>query len=324
VRLIEGGDPSPDPFLDLGEEISKGGEQGLLGLAFHPDHADNGLLYVDFTDSEGDTRVVEYHAERGADRVEPGSARVLLTVDQPFSNHNGGHLVFGPDGMLYIGLGDRGSGGDPEDHGQRLDSLLGSILRIDVDGRDPGLEYAIPPDNPFVGREGARAEIWQYGLRNPWRFSFDPSGGFWIGDVGQNRLEEIDRVASAGGAGTNFGWNRFEGTASYAGGAPTDGHAEPPVAEYGHDLGCSVTGGHVYRGVEIPALDGRYVYGDYCSGRIWTLPADAAAPRSSEITERLGGPLPGLSSFGADAEGRLYVVAGGAVHRFTATRPRTP
>ncbi|MCB9010346.1 MAG: PQQ-dependent sugar dehydrogenase [Actinobacteria bacterium] len=197
-------------LLDVSDLTDAGGERGLLGLAFHPDHESNGLLYVNFTDRSGATNVVEYRAPDGGPAI-PESARVVLRVGQPYSNHNGGDLAFGPDGMLYIGLGDGGSGGDPENRAQDLGSLLGKMLRIDVDGRDPGREYRIPPDNPFVDRRDARPEIWALGLRNPWRYSFDPVGGaLWIGDVGQGDVEEVDRVTADEGSGANFGWSRFK------------------------------------------------------------------------------------------------------------------
>ncbi len=321
VRIVSGGEIEADPFLDISDLTEADGERGLLGLAFHPRHESNGLLYVNHTDSSGTTRVVEYAAV--GDTVDPASARELLAVEQPFANHNGGHLAFGQDEMLYIGLGDGGSGGDPEDHGQRLDTLLGSILRIDVDNRGSGsLPYGIPLDNPFVNQADARPEIWAFGLRNPWRFSFDEqTGRIWIGDVGQDKFEEIDRVvATAEGAGSNFGWNRFEGDSPFD---PqerdvTGGPAVPPVAQYGREGGCSVTGGHVYRGSTIPNLEGRYVYGDFCSGRVWTLGADEEPGQPVEITDEIGGPLGNLTSFGVDNGGGLYAVTGDSIVRFTA------
>jgi glucose/arabinose dehydrogenase len=321
IKTVSGSAIDPEPFLDLRDLTSPGGERGLLGLAFHPDHADNGLLYVNYTDGDGTTVVAEYRAPRGASRADPASGRTLLTVDQPFSNHNGGHLAFGPDGMLYVGLGDGGSAGDPQDHGQRLDSLLGAMLRVDVDGRDPGRPYAVPPDNPFAdGADGARPEIWAFGLRNPWRFAFDPrTGVLWIGDVGQNSVEEIDRVApGAAGAGSNFGWNRFEGDVPFAAGAAPRPPLVAPVARYGHDQGCSVTGGEVFRGGGVPALNGRYLYGDFCSGRVWTLAADGDPGEPVEITGALGGPVGNLTSFGRDGDGAIYLVTPGAVLRVVA------
>ncbi|MEZ5079603.1 MAG: PQQ-dependent sugar dehydrogenase [Thermoleophilia bacterium] len=306
-----------EPLLDVGDLTDAGGEQGLLGLAFHPDHEANGLLYVNYTDRGGATNVVEYRAPAGGPAI-PESARVVLEVGQPYSNHNGGNLAFGPDGMLYIGLGDGGSGGDPENRAQDLESLLGKMLRIDVDGRDPGREYRIPADNPFVDRPDARPEIWALGLRNPWRYSFDPVGGtLWIGDVGQGDIEEVDRVTPDEGSGANFGWSRFEGSAEYDGSRRLSiTPAVAPVAEYRHDVGCSVTGGVVVRSGPA-SLEGRYLYGDYCSGRVWSLDADDPAPGPEEFTSAAGGPFEQLRSFGVDGEGTVYLVAGGRVLRLT-------
>jgi glucose/arabinose dehydrogenase len=226
-------------------------------------------------------------------------------------------LAFGPDRMLYVGTGDGGSGGDPHNNGQRLDTLLGKILRIDVDHRAGRRPYAIPRGNPFAGRPGARPEIWAYGLRNPWRFSFDRSrGDLWIGDVGQNAVEEIDFVAAGAGAGANFGWRAFEGSAPYASGGPGYSATVAPVAEYDHSRGFSVTGGYVYRGQSAPALRGRYVYADYGSGRLWTLRAGPTPGDLREHTGALNVKLSGVTSFGEDARGELYVIANGALFRF--------
>ena len=304
-------------LLDVSDLTDAGGERGLLGLAFHPDHESNGLLYVNFTDRSGATNVVEYRAPDGGPAI-PESARVVLRVGQPYSNHNGGDLAFGPDGMLYIGLGDGGSGGDPENRAQDLGSLLGKMLRIDVDGRDPGREYRIPPDNPFVDRRDARPEIWALGLRNPWRYSFDPVGGaLWIGDVGQGDVEEVDRVTADEGSGANFGWSRFEGSREY----DTSRRlivtpAVAPVAEYRHDVGCSITGGIVVR-AGVTSLEGRYLYGDYCSGRVWSLDADDPRRGPEELTAALGGPFEQLRSFGVDDQGTPYLITGSRVVRLT-------
>ena len=312
ILVVDSGGTRPEPFLDLRGEVAAQGEQGLLGLAFHPDHADNGLLYVNHTGRDGTTRIVEFRAAAGGEVVAAGSARELLTVEQPFANHNGGGLAFGDDGYLYIGLGDGGSGGDPLDAGQRTDTLLGKMLRIDVDGRDGGRPYAIPPDNPFAGGGGA-PEIWALGLRNPWRFSFDPAdGSLWIGDVGQNAVEEIDRIP-AGAGGLNLGWARFEGSERFSDGALADHHL--PIAEYSHDRGCSVTGGHVYRGETVPMLAGRYVYGDFCSGRVWALEADALGEPQEILADARGDLANALTSFGVDASGELLIVARSAVYR---------
>lgn len=297
--LAQGGRLST--LLDLAGQISAGGERGLLGLAFHPDFADgDARLFVHFTDAGGDTRLDEYRMEGGR----PAFQRTLFTAEQPYSNHNGGMLAFGPDGKLYLGLGDGGGGGDPEDRAQDLGEPLGKVLRFDVDG--PG---TIPDDNPFVGR-GGRGEVWHYGLRNPWRFSFDrATGDLWIGDVGQGSWEEVD-VARAGSKDLNFGWDSFEGTHRYeAGDAP--GHV-PPVAEYDHSNGRqAVTGGYVYRGKAIPSLVGTYLFADYASGEVWGL--DAASGSGMRPLLTTGFPV---SSFGEDRAGELYLVGlNGVVER---------
>lgn len=299
VKALRSGATDPTPVLDLSGQVSTGSEQGLLGLVFSPDGS---RLFVDYTDTAGDSRVVEYAFSAG--RADTSTRRELLLVQQPFSNHNGGHVVFGPDGFLYIGLGDGGSAGDPQGNGQRLDTLLGKILRIDPrpDGNAP---YSIPPGNPFASRQGARPEIWAYGLRNPWRFTFDrETGALWIGDVGQAAIEEIDAVEASAGGGQNYGWNRLEGTRRFAGSAPPGSVA--PVHEYSHEGGnCSVTGGYVYRGTRIPALRGSYVFADYCKGELRALVLGGSGLRSVV----LGPTLDAVSSFGQDADGELFVLS---------------
>ena len=299
VVALRDGTPAAAPTLDLTGQVSTGSEQGLLGLAFSPDGA---RLYANFTDPAGDTRVVEYAFGNG--RADPASRRVVLAVDQPFANHNGGNLAFGRDGMLYIGLGDGGSGGDPMDNGQRLDTLLGKILRIDPRPGD-GRPYTIPSDNPFTARQGARPEIWAYGLRNPWRFSFDrETGALWIGDVGQGSREEVDAASPDSKGGENYGWNRFEGTRPFAGRPPADTVA--PVHDYPRANGnCAVTGGYVYRGRRIAGLRGSYVFADYCRGEIRALTPDGGRLRSVD----LGAKLPSVASFGEDGDGELYVLS---------------
>jgi glucose/arabinose dehydrogenase len=305
IRIVEDGGVRAQPFLDLGDDIVAGGEQGLLGLAFHPGYPRNGRLFVNYTDLRGDTVVAEYRRAPGDPlRAHPSAARVLLAIDQPFVNHNGGALAFGPDGYLYVATGDGGSAGDPLGNGQALDTLLGKLLRIDVDSDGSGA-YGIPSDNPFVGRDDARAEVWAYGLRNPWRFSFDAgTSTLWIGDVGQSDAEEINR-APAAAAGLNYGWNIMEGTSCYE---PPEGceHSglEQPVATYTHAEGCSVTGGYVYRGSRYPSLAGVYLFADYCSGTIWGFDAARASP--SQPVELLSTDR-ALSSFGVDRAGELYV-----------------
>jgi glucose/arabinose dehydrogenase len=302
---------SPDAFLDVSDRIVAGGEQGLLGLAFDPGFADNGRFYVNYTNGDGNTVVARYRVSDDPDRADPGTAEVILTVDQPYGNHNGGHLAFGPDGYLYVGLGDGGSGGDPHGHGQNTETLLGAILRLDVSGSSG---YTIPNDNPFAGGggggnggSGGAPEIWAYGLRNPWRFSFDrTTGDLWIGDVGQEELEEIDR-APAGTGGLNFGWNVMEGDACYGSSCDRDG-LEMPVTQYSHDSGCSVTGGHVYRGEDHPILTGGYLFADYCSGLLWVIEAKGhkGEPKLALETGR------SVSSFGESEDGELFLVDIGA------------
>ncbi len=317
IRILQNGRLLGRPFLDVSRLIAAGGEQGLLGLAFHPDYARNGRFYVDYTNRAGDTRVVEYRRV-SATRADPSSARVLLGVDQPFANHNGGALAFGPDRMLYVALGDGGSGDDPHNNAQNLNSLLGKLLRIDVDGSGGGRPYGIPAGNPFANG-GGRPEIYAYGLRNPWRFSFDRArGDLWIGDVGQGSVEEIDYRAADTGAGTNFGWRAFEGRSVHIGGAQAlEGPARqtPPVAQYTHAQGCSVTGGYVYRGTKVPALQGRYVYADFCSGTVWSM---RAGPNPGDVRREtgLGARLSNVTSFGESLNGDLYVIAGGSLYRF--------
>jgi glucose/arabinose dehydrogenase len=293
--------------VDLTGEVSLGGEQGLLGLAFSPSGRE---LYVNYTDTNGDTHVTGF-AMRGR-RVDPATRRDILVVDQPYANHNGGNLVFGPDGFLYVGLGDGGSGGDPQGNGQSLGTLLGKMLRIDPRLSD-GVPYGVPSDNPFVGRQEARPAIWAYGLRNPWRYSFDRlTGDLWIGDVGQNAWEEVDRQPAGSSGGENYGWNLVEGRHPYAGDAPAG--AVPPVFEYSQDAGgCTVIGGYVYRGESIPELYGAYVFGDLCLGQIEALRVQGGRVVSHRA---LGPAVQNLSSFGEDARGELYAMSlDGALYR---------
>jgi glucose/arabinose dehydrogenase len=299
VVALRDGVVAKTPALDLSGQVSLGSEQGLLGLAFSPDGR---YLYVNVTDLNGDTQIEEFAM---GDRVaDPSSRRVILSVDQPYANHNGGNLVFGPDGFLYIGLGDGGSGGDPQDNAQSLATLLGKMLRISP-RPSADAPYTVPPDNPFVGRSDARPEIWAYGLRNPWRYSFDRlTGDLWIGDVGQNAWEEVDLQPASSTGGENYGWNRVEGTHPYSGDAPSG--STPPVYEYSHDTGgCVVTGGYVYRGAAIPALVGSYVFADYCVGQL-----EALRLQDGQVVHTsLGVTVQGPSSFGQDAAGELYVLS---------------
>jgi glucose/arabinose dehydrogenase len=318
IRILERGRLLPGSFLNLSGRVSSGGEQGLLGLAFHPRYATNGRFFVNYTDRSGDTRIVEFR-RRTKNRART-SGRVLLMIRQPYANHNGGQLAFGPDGLLHIGTGDGGSGGDPENRAQDLDSLLGKILRIDIDGRSPGLQYRIPEGNPFRG--AGRGEIYAYGLRNPWRFSFDRArGDIWIGDVGQNAIEEIDFARNGRARGANFGWNAFEGRSGYGGRLRPGSTHRRPVAQYSHASGsCSVTGGYVYRGTKVPALRGRYVFADYCSGRVWSMRAGPNPGGLRQDTRRIGTAVGNVTSFGEGNDGTLYLIgqAGGTLYRFVA------
>jgi glucose/arabinose dehydrogenase len=311
IRIYRNGVLFGTPFLSITGAVSSGYEQGLLGLAFHPNYAINRKLYVNFTDRAGDTIIREYRAcSTNQNVVCTSTARQIMKIAQPEPNHNGGMLAFGPDGYLYIGSGDGGGTGDPNENGQKLTTLLGKILRIDINGTTSTRPYRIPSSNPFVGVAGWD-EIWQYGARNPWRFSFDrANGNLWIADVGQGDWEEVDRAiktASGAGKGFNWGWNDMEGTHCYEppSGCNTSGK-QLPLLEYEHTLGrCSVTGGYVYRGTKIPLLVGGYLFGDYCSGEIWVVTASASAP--APRTRLLDTSLL-ISGFGEGPAGELYVL----------------
>ena len=298
-------------LLDLTGQVSGGAEQGLLSIAFSPRYAQDRLVYVDYTDLAGDSHVVEYAVEGIA--VVAASRRELLRVKQPYANHNGGLLVFDRTGMLLVGLGDGGGGGDPQKRAQNLSDLLGKILRIDPRGRP----YAIPPDNPFVARPGARGEIWAYGLRNPWRFAFDSKdNALYVGDVGQDKIEELDVVAAAEQSGANYGWPRFEGRSVYNARAALaeTGPLIAPALTYEHASGgCSITGGEVYRGPALPALAGVYVYGDFCQGQVLGLRKGGSRPVSLGLT------VDALASFGVYQDGELLVISlAGPVSRLVA------
>jgi glucose/arabinose dehydrogenase len=307
IRVVKDGVLLPTPFLSLAGLVSTGNEQGLLGLAFPPDYASSGRFIVHYTDLAGDTRVSSFQVSADPNIADPASESVVLAVDQPFDNHNGGQIAFGPDGYLYIGLGDGGSGGDPGNRGQALDDLLGSILRIDPVGAAP---YAIPSDNPFLGVASARSEIWSYGLRNPWRFSFDrATGDLYVGDVGQSQSEEIDYVSAADGAGraVNFGWRVMEGAHCFESSGCDQTGLTLPLVEYPHGGACSVTGGYVYRGAAIPALQGHYFYSDFCDAwvRSFRMEGDVAVDQFEWPTLRPGASIP---SYGEDSAGELYLL----------------
>jgi glucose/arabinose dehydrogenase len=303
------------PFLDIRDQVTAGGEQGLLSIAFAPDYADSGRFYAYYTDRSGDQRIVELR-RRDADHADAGSERLVLRMADSESNHNGGLLLFGPDGLLYVGTGDGGGGGDR--HGRRgnaqnLGSLLGKILRIDPRAGG-GRPYQVPASNPFTGRSGARGEIYAYGLRNPWRFSFDRrTGDLAIGDVGQNEFEEIDFVRRGEGRGANFGWRPFEGRSRYTPGESAPGHVRPVIVRSHSDGNCSITGGVVVRDRRLAGLRGRYVFGDFCKGRIQSARLSAGRARGVRRTSLR---VSSLSSFGEDAQGRVYAVSlNGPVYR---------
>ncbi len=303
-------------FLDIRDRVNdSGNEEGLLGLAFHPDYKTNGFFYVDYTAANPRRTVIARYRVKADNPAEAdkNSETILLEIDQPYSNHNGGRVMFGPEGYLYIGMGDGGSGGDPQNNAQNLKVLLGKILRIDVNNATQGMNYSIPIDNPFAGNDsGYRQEIYAYGLRNPWRFSFDvPTGRLWAGDVGQNKYEEIDIIEK----GKNYGWRIMEGFHCYnpPEGCDTTG-LTMPVVEYTHEVGNSVTGGFVYRGKAVPELDGLYIYADYVTGRIWSL--RYSGPGAVENNLLLDSGL-NISSFGTDRNNELYLCAfDGKIYRF--------
>ena len=312
VRVVQSGTLVATPFIDIRSRVTSGGERGLLGLAFHPNYASNRRFFLSYTRTSGgqlQSVIAEYQTSPGDPNTADTTERIVLTVDQPFENHNGGQIQFGPDGFLYIGSGDGGWGGDPRGNGQNMDTLLGKILRIDV---GPAQLYAVPPDNPFVGHAGIQPEIWASGVRNPWRFSFDrTTGRLFVGDVGQDSFEEVD-LATKGG---NYGWNIMEGLHCYpppATGCNTSG-LELPIAEYSHSEGNSITGGYVYRGALRPELRGTYMFGDFGSGRIWRLTESTSGTwtRSLLLDTQLN-----ISSLGQDAAGEILVVDyGGGVSR---------
>ena len=305
IRLIQDGKLLDQPFLDITDRVgSQGNEQGLLGLAFHPQYAQNGRFFVNYTNTSGDTVIARFQVSSDANRADPDSEVKLLGVDQPYPNHNGGVLAFGPDGYLYAGLGDGGSAGDPQGNAQQTDRLLGKILRIDVDS---GNTYSVPSDNPFGN------EVWAYGLRNPWRMSFDKAtGDLYIGDVGQDVWEEIDYLPAGSPGGANFGWDQREGAHDYEGSASPD--YTDPVAEYSHqEGGCSVTGGYVYRGT-MPEWNGIYLYGDYCRGLVWGLIHTDGQWQNQQLFDVDFT----VTSFGQDENGEVYMVSdSGSVYRLS-------
>ncbi len=321
IRIVEDGTLLATPFIDIDSIVNSGSnEQGLLGLAFHPNYEGNGYFYVNYTDSSGDTVVSRFSVTGGNPNVaDPGSEFEFLSIVQPYTNHNGGQIEFGPDGYLYIGMGDGGSGGDPGDRAQNLAVLLGKMLRIDIDHADPPLDYRIPADNPFVGVSGAAEEIWAYGLRNPWRFSFDrTTGDLFIGDVGQYDWEEIDFQPASSTGGENWGWRCYEATHPHnTTGCGPIGDYDGPVIEYSSaspTSNCSVTGGYRYRGGLAPGLKGTYLYGDYCSGKVWAGVYNEMGGTWSAVDLDFS-PTPfSLRSFGEDERGNVYLASGSSVY----------
>jgi glucose/arabinose dehydrogenase len=315
IRIVQNGALLPTPFLDFSAKVSTGGEQGLLGLAFDPQYASTGRFVVHYTDLAGDTRVSLLRVSLDPNVADPASELPILAVDQPFTNHNGGQVVFGPDGYLYVMLGDGGSAGDPGDRGQSLADLLGSILRIQP---LEGGGYAVPPDNPFVGMPNVRPEIWSYGLRNPWRVDLDPvTGDLYVADVGQGKWEEVSVSTAAAGAGrgVNFGWRIMEGPECFNPSPCDQSGLELPVVSYDHGQGCSITGGFVYRGSAIPALQGHYFYSDFCAGFVHSFRLQDGAAVDQFRWPTLA-PGPNIPGFGRDAAGELYILAtNGVVYR---------
>jgi glucose/arabinose dehydrogenase len=309
ILIFENGNTKPDAFLEIRDRVgSAGGEQGLLGLAFHPNYDTNGFFFVNYTDLEDNTKVSRFSVSSNPNLADPNSEVVILSINQPARNHNGGHLAFGPEGYLYIGTGDGGGAGDPFGNGQNGLTLLGAMLRLDV---NRGLPYSIPPDNPYRGDPTVLDEIWALGLRNPWRYSFDrQTGDLYIADVGQSDYEEVNLQLASSTGKENYGWNIMEGSHCYPPGSTCDPSGLTlPIYEYTHGEGCSVTGGYVYRGEAFPAMAGVYVFGDYCSGRMWGLFSTSGGSRRSV---ELGQFNVRITSFGEDEDGELYLVHKGS------------
>ncbi len=316
IRILQNGVILENPFLDVSDLVSRdGSERGLLGLAFHPRYGDNREFFINYTALNGKNTVARYvTSSDNPGQADPTSAKIILSLDDPYPNHNAGQLAFGPDGYLYIGTGDGGSSGDPHGNGQNGRVLLGKMLRLDIDNGDP---YAIPPDNPFVHNLDFAPEIWAYGLRNPWRYSFDRhTGDLYIADVGQNIWEEINFQPAGSRGGENYGWNVYEASHPYQAGDALG--AIMPITEYSHENGCSVSGGYVYRGAVIPSLQGVYLFGDFCSGTIWATQRDESSAWQTRILMNSGKVI---SSFGQDEKGELYLVDyGGSILLLTASQ----
>ena len=313
IRIIQGGQLLATPFLDITSKVLFGGERGLLSVAFHPQYATNGFFYVYFTGAGGELRIERYNVSANADVANGASAKLILAVPHARSNHNGGLAMFGPDGMLYLGLGDGGGAGDPDSNGQNRNTLLGALLRLDVNNGDP---YAIPSGNPFAGRTDAKPEIWAIGLRNPWRFSFDRSAGLlYVADVGQNLFEEVN-VVSSSLAGVNYGWSIMEASSCFSASTCNKSGLELPVLEYGHgDGSCSITGGFAYRGSALPEIAGHYFYADFCVGNVKSFLFQSGAATEKRSWDL--GSVGSITSFGEDAAGELYLTSSnGGIYKF--------
>ena len=307
IRIIQDGNLLAEPFLDISKRVeSDFSERGLLSVAFHPKYPENGRFFVNYTNNDGDTVISRFQVTTDPNLADAANETILLTIPQPFSNHNGGQVKFGPDGYLYVGMGDGGAAADPQGNGQNAETLLGAMLRLDVDGASNEATYAVPADNPFVNSEG-RNEIWATGVRNPWRFSFDRlTGDLFIADVGQNIWEEVSFQPANSPGGENYGWDILEGTHCFSEDTCDSSGMILPIHEYQHENGrCSITGGYVYRGAQFPALTGNYFFGDYCTGEIWAItPAnDSPWPVQFLLDTNFS-----IASFGEDAHGELYVV----------------
>ena len=311
IHILQNGTLLAVPFLDISARVSTSGERGLLSMAFHPQYASNGQYFIYYTDTGGDIVVERRSVSPNPNLSDPTAALEIIRIPHPgFSNHYGGLVAFGPDGYLYLGTGDGGSAGDPPGNAQNLASLLGKLLRLDVSGATAGAPYAIPANNPFIGQTGRRAEIWAYGLRNPWRFAFD-AGSLYIADVGQGQREEVD-ISPVAQGGLNYGWNIREGTLCYNAASCASAGLAAPAFEYDHAVGCSITGGYVYRGVAIPELAGRYFYSDYCGGFLKSFVGAGVLEQTDWAISKVGG----IVSFGRDADGELYLLgAGGGVYK---------
>lgn len=319
IAIVAGGEVVAGKLLDISDRVNAGApEQGLLGLALHPDFSTNGWLYVNYTDRNGDTVISRFQANEALDLADPASELIMIQIDQPAANHNGGNLEFGPDGYLYIGTGDGGGSGDTFEQAQNGQTMLGAMLRIDVDAGEP---YAIPADNPFIDDPDVLDEIWAIGLRNPWRYSFDSeTGDLFIADVGQNRIEEINFQSASSTGGENYGWPMMEGRDCFSSDSCDPEGLVLPIFEYDHALGCSVTGGNVYRGEQFPELDGFYFLSDFCSGNIWALQPGAEGWQSALLLESGRN----ISAFGVDATGEILLadMYAGTLYRVVSVNTR--